>query len=60
VLESLRKVPREVSVDRSIQEFAYEDSPPSTSEGQTISQPYIVALMRSAAELKQRDRVLEA
>jgi len=42
-----------------MEEFAYEDSPLSIGAGQTISQPYIVALMIEAAELKPGDRVLE-
>ena len=41
------------------EEFAYEDGPLPIGEGQTISQPYIVALMIEAAEVKPGDRVLE-
>lgn len=59
VLEAMRLVPRELFVDRGYEEFAYEDSPLPIGEGQTISQPYIVALMIEAAELKRTDRVLE-
>lgn len=59
VLEAMRQVPRETFVAEGMKEFAYEDSPLSIGEGQTISQPYIVALMIEAAELKPGDRVLE-
>src|SRR6266480_119193 len=58
VLDSMRCVPREAFVDPGFEEFAYEDGPLPISEGQTISQPYIVALMIEAAELRPSDRVL--
>ena len=51
-------VPREAFVGRA-REFAYEDGPLPIGEGQTISQPYIVALMIEAAALGPGDRVLE-
>src|ERR671939_573233 len=59
VLEALRRVPREAFVEPGFEEFAYEDAPLPIGEGQTISQPYIVALMIEAAEVKPGDRVLE-
>src|SRR3954452_9369860 len=59
VLEALRRVPREVFVEPGFEEFAYEDGPLPIGEGQTISQPYIVALMIEAAEVKPGDSVLE-
>jgi protein-L-isoaspartate(D-aspartate) O-methyltransferase len=59
VLEALRSVPREAFVAEGMREVAYEDSPLEIGEGQTISQPYIVALMIEAAELKPGDRALE-
>ena len=59
VLEAMRRVPREEFVETGFEEFAYEDSPLPIGEGQTISQPYIVALMIEAAEVKPGDRVLE-
>jgi protein-L-isoaspartate(D-aspartate) O-methyltransferase len=59
VLEAMRNVPREMFVEPGLEEFAYEDGPLPIGEGQTISQPYIVALMIEAAELKRGDRVLE-
>jgi protein-L-isoaspartate(D-aspartate) O-methyltransferase len=59
VLEALRQVPREEFVDPGFEEFAYDDGPLPIGANQTISQPYIVALMIEAAELKPSDRVLE-
>jgi len=59
VLEAMRQVPREHFVSAGMEEFAYEDSPLAIGEGQTISQPYIVARMIEAAELEAGDRVLE-
>jgi len=59
VLEAMRRVPREAFVESGYEEFAYEDGPLPIGEGQTISQPYIVALMIEAAEVKPGDSVLE-
>jgi protein-L-isoaspartate(D-aspartate) O-methyltransferase len=59
VLDAMRVVPREKFVPPSAAEFAFEDSPVPIEEGQTISQPYVVALMAEALELTARDRVLE-
>jgi protein-L-isoaspartate(D-aspartate) O-methyltransferase len=59
VLEAMRQVPREAFVEKGLEEFAYEDSPLPIAQGQTISQPYIVALMIEAAAVKPGDRVLE-
>src|SRR3990170_1150314 len=59
VLDAMREVPREKFVDPGFEEFAYEDGALPIGEGQTISQPYIVALMIEAAEVKPGDRVLE-
>jgi protein-L-isoaspartate(D-aspartate) O-methyltransferase len=59
VLEALGIVPREAFVAEDFEEFAYEDGPLPIGAGQTISQPYIVALMLEAAELRASDRVLE-
>src|SRR3984893_2632964 len=59
VLEALRQVPREEFVDPGFEEFAYDDGPLPIGANQTISQPYMVALMIEAAELKPSDRVLE-
>jgi protein-L-isoaspartate(D-aspartate) O-methyltransferase len=59
VLDAMRRVPRDAFVEEGSQEFAHEDSPLPISEGQTISQPYIVAFMLEAAEIGPGDRVLE-
>jgi protein-L-isoaspartate(D-aspartate) O-methyltransferase len=59
VIDAMRQVPREVFVPQGLEEFAYEDSPLPIEAGQTISQPYIVALMIEAAEIEPGDRVLE-
>src|SRR5215207_7426208 len=59
VLDAMRRVPREAFVLPGFEEFAYEDGPLPIGEGQTISQPYIVALMIEAAEVKPGDHVLE-
>src|SRR3954453_8165611 len=56
---AMRRVPREAFVLSGFEEFAYEDAPLPIGEGQTISQPYIVALMVEAAEVRPGDRVLE-
>ena len=59
VLAAMRLVPREAFVAPELLEFAYDDGPLPIGEGQTISQPYVVALMAQAAELTPDDRVLE-
>ena len=59
VLGAMREVPRERFINSELAEFAYEDSPLPIGEGQTISQPYIVAAMIEAAEIEAEDRVLE-
>jgi protein-L-isoaspartate(D-aspartate) O-methyltransferase len=59
VLKAMREVPREAFVDEQMLERAYGDHPLPIAEGQTISQPYIVAYMTEALELDAADRVLE-
>lgn len=59
VLQAMRDVAREDFVGIDLSEFAYEDTPLPIEEGQTISQPFMVALMTEALELKEGDRVLE-
>lgn len=59
VINAMREVPREEFVDERMTEQAYGDHPLSIAEGQTISQPYIVAYMIEALELSAADRVLE-
>jgi protein-L-isoaspartate(D-aspartate) O-methyltransferase len=59
VLQAMGEVPRERFVPERLAEFAYEDGPLPIGNEQTISQPYIVALMIEAAEIEPGDRVLE-
>lgn len=59
VLEAMRKVPRHIFVPPSHQDQAYDDHPLPIGQGQTISQPYIVAVMSEAMELKGEEKVLE-
>lgn len=59
VLEAMRKVPRHLFIGEALQDQAYGDFPLPIGEGQTISQPYIVAEMTQALELNKDDRVLE-
>ena len=59
VLSALRKVPRHVFVSEALRDQAYGDFPLPIGEQQTISQPYIVAEMTQALEIKADDRVLE-
>jgi protein-L-isoaspartate(D-aspartate) O-methyltransferase len=59
VLAAMRKVPRHLFVDETIQPRAYEDIALPIGEGQTISQPYMVAVMTELLELKGTERVLE-
>lgn len=59
VLEVMGKVPRHLFVEDSLKDKAYEDYPLPIGEGQTISQPYVVALMTEYLRLKPGDRVLE-
>ena len=59
VLRAMAEVPREAFLPPELAEFAYEDTPLPIEEGQTISQPFIVALMAQAAGIEPGDRVLE-
>jgi protein-L-isoaspartate(D-aspartate) O-methyltransferase len=59
VLEAMRSVPRHLFVPRGLQDRAYADSPLPIDAGQTISQPYIVALMTELLELEPKQRILE-
>ena len=59
VLQAMLTVPRHQFVDEHIRDSAYNDYPLSIGEGQTISQPYIVALMTQLLELKDGEKVLE-
>ncbi len=59
VLEAMRKVPRHLFVDEALRDQAYSDHPLPIAEKQTISQPYIVALMTESLELEGAEKVLE-
>ena len=59
VLDAMGKIPRHLFVDKSLMHKAYADHPLPIGEGQTISQPYVVALMTEALHLKPTDKVLE-
>jgi protein-L-isoaspartate(D-aspartate) O-methyltransferase len=59
VLEAFRSIAREDFVPSELAEFAYEDAPLPIGEGQTISQPYIVAVTAQALSLRGGERVLE-
>ena len=59
VLRAMEKIPRHLFVDEGLIDQAYNDNPLPIGEKQTISQPYIVALMTEALELKSSDKILE-
>jgi protein-L-isoaspartate(D-aspartate) O-methyltransferase len=59
VIEAMKRVPRELFVPPDLYHAAYEDKPLSIGFGQTISQPFIVALMIEALELQGDEKVLE-
>jgi len=59
VLDALRRTPRHWFVPKEYADIAYSDSPLPIGHGQTISQPYIVALMTELLELEGDENVLE-
>lgn len=59
VLEAMAVVPRHLFVSQKLRAAAYEDRPLPIGEGQSISQPYVVALMTEWLELRGGERVLE-
>lgn len=59
VLKAMSKVPRHLFVNEALVDSAYGDFPLPIGEGQTISQPYIIAEMTQSLELKGHERVLE-
>jgi protein-L-isoaspartate(D-aspartate) O-methyltransferase len=59
VLEAMRKVPRHMFVDEALKDQAYGDHPIPIGDKQTISQPYIVALMTETLKLQGNEKVLE-
>jgi protein-L-isoaspartate(D-aspartate) O-methyltransferase len=59
VLEAMRKIPRHLFVDEALQDQSYNDHPLPIGEKQTISQPFIVALMTESLHLTGSEKVLE-
>lgn len=59
VLEAMARVPRHLFVPEQMRELAYSDEPLPIGEGQTISQPFIVAYMTEALKLRGKEKVLE-
>lgn len=59
VLEAMRRMPRHRLVPEDVRSYAYEDTPLPIGHGQTISQPYIVALMTELLQVRPGDNVLE-
>lgn len=59
VLDAMRRVPRHLFVNEALEDQAYGDFPLPIGDGQTISQPYIVAEMTQALAVGDKDRVLE-
>ena len=59
VIDVMGRVPRHIFVDDALRDQAYTDGPLNIGEGQTISQPYIVAFMTEALKLEGPERILE-
>lgn len=59
VLAAMARIPRELFVPEEVRHLAYEDRPLSIGLGQTISQPFIIALMTGALQLSGKEKVLE-
>ena len=59
IVDTMERVPRELFVPESRRHLSYEDTPLPIGDGQTVSQPHIVAIMTHALELKEGDSVLE-
>ncbi|MDA8083270.1 MAG: protein-L-isoaspartate(D-aspartate) O-methyltransferase [Nitrospiraceae bacterium] len=59
VLKAMRDVPRHLFIEESLRETAYYDMALPTADGQTISQPYMVAVMTELLELRGAEKVLE-
>jgi len=59
LLEAMEKVPRQMFVPDNLKDYAYDDSALPIGDGQTISQPYMVAIMTELLELKGAEKVLE-
>lgn len=59
VLKAMKKIPRHRFISKELERSAYGDHPLPIGEGQTISQPYMVALMTECMELEGNEKVLE-
>jgi len=59
VIAAMRKIPRHLFIEEDLTNMAYDDHPLPIGEGQTISQPYMVAVMTEELDLKKKDRALE-
>lgn len=59
VLDAMRKIPRHLFISNALWESAYGDHPLPIDENQTISQPYIVALMTAALDIQKTEKILE-
>jgi len=59
ILDAMKRVPRELFVNKTYVQWAYEDNALPLECGQTISQPYVVAYMIDCLKLKKTDKVLE-
>lgn len=59
LIDAMRKVPRHLFVEEALQSQAYNDHPLPIGEKQTISQPYMVALMTEALQLTGKEKILE-
>src|SRR4030042_1886117 len=60
VLDAMRRLPRQLFIPPEMRSLAYGDFPVRIGEGQTISQPYIVALMSESLGLSGKEKVLES
>jgi protein-L-isoaspartate(D-aspartate) O-methyltransferase len=59
ILDAMRQIPRELFVDAQYRHEAYADHPLPIGDGQTVTQPYVAALMTELLDIQQSDRVLE-
>ncbi len=59
VIEAMKWIPRDRFVPQELERHAFDDAPATIGHGQTISQPYIVALMTEALDIQPQHRVLE-
>ena len=59
VLRAMRETPRHLFIPENLRDMAYDDGPLPIGEGQTISQPYIVALMTELLQLTGNEKILE-